>query len=345
MPPSASSNRPARSRSAPVNGPAGVAEELALVQLARHRRAVHLDQRPCRSAAPPVHLAGDQLLARAALAEDEDGRVGRRHQVDLPGDRLQRRAAADQLAEGPGPRHLLAQVLVLQLEPPRQLLDPLERPGGGDGGGGVVGDGPQPVHAVRPDRPAGEDGQHPQHLAAMDQRLAAEPGHPLGPHPVRARRPSRAGRAAGRGPRSARPSPRSARPSAPRAGSGGTPRPAGSTRPSGRRPTGRRWRPGAGRPSGPGTRPPSGSRCSPRTAAPARSGPGRRAGTRPAGRRPGGADPAARAPGPCPGAASWDRRRAGVVGAEVMDRLTRFRYRLTKNRRLTKCRKPVRASA
>ena len=119
----------------------------------------------------------------------EDGRVGRGHQVDLAGDRLQRRAPADQLAEGPGPRHLLPQVLVLQLEPPLQLLDPLERPGGGDGGGGVVGDGPQPVHAVRPDRPAGEHGQHPEHLPAVDQRLAAEPGHPLGAHPVRARDP------------------------------------------------------------------------------------------------------------------------------------------------------------
>jgi hypothetical protein len=47
-----------------------------------------------------MHLAGDQLLARAALAEDEDGRVGRRHQGDLAGDRLERRAPADELSEG-----------------------------------------------------------------------------------------------------------------------------------------------------------------------------------------------------------------------------------------------------
>ena len=177
----------------PGERPPGVAEELALVQLARHRRAVHLDQRPCRSACScRCTSRATSSLPVPLSPRIEDGRVGRGHQVDLPGDRFEGRAAGRPARRSAGPRDLLPQVLVLQLQPRAQLLDPLERPGGGDGGGGVVGDRPQPVHAVRPDGPAGEHGQHPEHLRrggpaagrrtrpTPSARTQSGPGDPVG---------------------------------------------------------------------------------------------------------------------------------------------------------------------
>src|SRR4030095_4248147 len=48
---------------------------------------------------PIVDGAGDQLLSGPGLAEDEDGRIRRRHHLDLPQDMTQRRALADDMLE------------------------------------------------------------------------------------------------------------------------------------------------------------------------------------------------------------------------------------------------------
>ena len=71
MPPSACSNCPARRRSAPVKAPLLVAEQFALEQRLGKGRAVHRDERPRRRARRGVDGARDQLLARAAFADDE----------------------------------------------------------------------------------------------------------------------------------------------------------------------------------------------------------------------------------------------------------------------------------
>src|SRR3546814_6620184 len=68
-----------------------MAEELALEQFARNRRAVDADQRPAAAPAGFVDGARDQLLAGAALAGDQHGGIGRRDEIDLAQDALDRR--------------------------------------------------------------------------------------------------------------------------------------------------------------------------------------------------------------------------------------------------------------
>src|SRR4029077_5565024 len=60
-----------------------VAEQLALEQARWDGGAVHLDERALPAWAGVVDRAGNQLLSRPGLAEDEDGRVSRRHDLDL----------------------------------------------------------------------------------------------------------------------------------------------------------------------------------------------------------------------------------------------------------------------
>ena len=65
MPPSASSNRPVRFSSAPVNAPLHVAEELALDEAGRDRAAVDLDERAAGAAALRLWIA----RAKSSLPE------------------------------------------------------------------------------------------------------------------------------------------------------------------------------------------------------------------------------------------------------------------------------------
>src|SRR5260370_277702 len=60
-----------------------VAEELALDEARRNGGAVDFDEGPLAAAAPVVNGACDQLLPRTRLAEDEDRRVGLRHDLYL----------------------------------------------------------------------------------------------------------------------------------------------------------------------------------------------------------------------------------------------------------------------
>ncbi len=81
-----------------------VAEQLALDELPRDRRAVHLHEGAVGARAEAVQGAGDKLLAGAALAGDEDRGLGGGDLLELPEEALDDRAAAD---------HLVAEELLL----------------------------------------------------------------------------------------------------------------------------------------------------------------------------------------------------------------------------------------
>ena len=108
VPPSASSNAPARARSAPVNAALLVAEQLGLEQVGRDGAAVDDDQRSGGARARLVNRLAQRVLAGAGLAFDQHGDVGG---GDASGEREQaphRRRSPPQPAEafGVGERQL-----------------------------------------------------------------------------------------------------------------------------------------------------------------------------------------------------------------------------------------------
>src|SRR5439155_23001119 len=129
-------------------GAPNVTEELALEHFSWYRAAVHLDQRALRPAAALVDRPGNELLAGARLAEDEDGGVGRRDHLDLWEHPPQRRALAGYGSEGPGEVDLLGEVLGLLLEPPSQPVDLHEGSPVDDRDRRLLGDGPEPLELV-----------------------------------------------------------------------------------------------------------------------------------------------------------------------------------------------------
>ena len=82
MPPPASSSSPLRSWHGAGERPLQVSEELALDQAGAERGQADRQERAVAPAAVAVDRPGDQLLAGAALAGDEDRDVGRRDQGD-----------------------------------------------------------------------------------------------------------------------------------------------------------------------------------------------------------------------------------------------------------------------
>ena len=100
-----------------------MAEEVALQQVGRHRSGVDGDERPLGPARVVVDRLGHQLLAGAALAQDQDVALGRRGELDQVVDLLHRLALADQVVEPEALAELLLQVPVLGGEPP--LVQPL----------------------------------------------------------------------------------------------------------------------------------------------------------------------------------------------------------------------------
>jgi len=113
----------------PGEGALLVAEQLALDERLGNRRAVERDERAGPARRVVVDRLGDELLADAALPEDEDGAASRRHLDDLPADALHPRRAADHAADEVTLRQLVlqvagAQVVVLPAEePPDAGLD------------------------------------------------------------------------------------------------------------------------------------------------------------------------------------------------------------------------------
>ena len=79
VPPSASAKRPSRLLRRAGERARLVAEELALDERGRNRRAVDLDERLVPAPAGGVDRPGDQLLAGAGFAQDQHRRVGAGH--------------------------------------------------------------------------------------------------------------------------------------------------------------------------------------------------------------------------------------------------------------------------
>ena len=86
VPPSASSKRPRRSLSAPVNAPFSWPNSSDSSRFSRQRRAVHREHRPLAPLGRGVDRPGDDFLARAALAADQHRRVAAGDQLDLLAD-------------------------------------------------------------------------------------------------------------------------------------------------------------------------------------------------------------------------------------------------------------------
>ena len=76
-----------------------VAEEFAFEQVLGQRGTVHRDERRALALAVEMQCAGDEFLARAALALDEDRAVGVGDLVDEVVDLLHRAAGADDVLE------------------------------------------------------------------------------------------------------------------------------------------------------------------------------------------------------------------------------------------------------
>src|SRR5205085_12288144 len=107
-------------------GAALVAEELRLEDGLRDRRAVDGHERPFGPGGMLVQGAREQLLAGAALTEQQHRGRGRRRLADDVERRAQRRALADNGLLGAGEAG--AELLVLLHEPPLldRLLDALQ---------------------------------------------------------------------------------------------------------------------------------------------------------------------------------------------------------------------------
>ena len=96
MPPSASSKRPGLRGDRAGEGALLVAEQLALDERLRDGGAVDLDERAFVRGGVLVDRAGDELLAGAGLAGDEDGGRCVGDLLDDREDLLERRGAADE---------------------------------------------------------------------------------------------------------------------------------------------------------------------------------------------------------------------------------------------------------
>ena len=95
-----------------------MAEELRLQEVLRESAAVDGDEGLGPAPAVEVEGAGHQLLARAALALDEDGGVRVRHLGDQLEHRQQRRVLPDDGPEVVAPAQLLRQGADVLLQPP-----------------------------------------------------------------------------------------------------------------------------------------------------------------------------------------------------------------------------------
>ena len=89
MPPLASSKRPACAVCAPVNAPRSCPNSSLSMSVGGQRAAVDDDEGPVPARAALVDRPGDELLARAGLAEQQHRRVGGRNLLDAVHDVLQ----------------------------------------------------------------------------------------------------------------------------------------------------------------------------------------------------------------------------------------------------------------
>ena len=128
VPPSALSNVPRRSATAPVKAPFTWPNISLSIELRRHRRAVHLHERPVAPGREGVDRAGHQLLARAPLARDHDARPRGRHHVHELVDALHRLGAAHHPVPGavrPAPAGPLVAARHGREHPVEDVVEPL----------------------------------------------------------------------------------------------------------------------------------------------------------------------------------------------------------------------------
>ncbi len=92
----AASKRPVRLADRAGERPADVPEQFALQQVLGQRAAIDADERAAAPRAEPVNRLGDQLLARARLAQQQHRGVRAGHLPGQPIDVLHRRPGADQ---------------------------------------------------------------------------------------------------------------------------------------------------------------------------------------------------------------------------------------------------------
>ena len=97
VPRSACSNLPICFSVAPVNEPFSCPKSSDSISSSGNRRAVHLDEALAAPQAVAMDRPRHQLLADAALAREQHGRVGRRRALDRVPDLAERRALADHL--------------------------------------------------------------------------------------------------------------------------------------------------------------------------------------------------------------------------------------------------------
>src|SRR3974377_1502334 len=93
-----------------------VTEQLALKELPWDRGTIDPHQWPLVSRAAPVDFVRDQFLACPGLSQDEHGRFGRRHQVNLADELPQGSALAYQFAESLGLDDFLLQISILEFQ-------------------------------------------------------------------------------------------------------------------------------------------------------------------------------------------------------------------------------------
>ena len=113
MPPSAASNLPSRRATAPVKAPRSWPKSSLSTSSRLSAAQFILTSGFGAPRAAIVERVGDQLLAGAALAADQDGDVGVGDLVDGLEDAPHRRALADDLLEAVGALHLLEQAAVV----------------------------------------------------------------------------------------------------------------------------------------------------------------------------------------------------------------------------------------
>ena len=161
-------------------GAFGVAEEFAFVQFGGDGGAIDADERFLRPATAAMDFVGDQFLAGAGFAEDQDGGVGGGDEVDLTDDLLEGGALADEVAEGLGLDDFFLEVGVLLFEGGFEFADFLEGPGVGDGAAGIIREDAAPQASFVGDVNADKYADDPKHFAFIRDRRGVQAADDLG---------------------------------------------------------------------------------------------------------------------------------------------------------------------
>src|SRR6185295_19168562 len=124
-----------------------------------------------------------QLLAGAALAEDQYRSVGRRDELDLADEMAHGGTVAKQAVFARRRPDLVLQVLVLALQPATEGLQFLEGARGGNCAGGMIREDPEPAQMLLVEPLAIEKPEYAQQISLEDERLSREGLDLLALHP------------------------------------------------------------------------------------------------------------------------------------------------------------------